>query len=434
MTIVRALFAAALLLVQPALAQLTIEITQGADDPTAIAIVPFEWRGRGRLDEDIPAIVSADLQRVGQFEPVAQKDMLSLPTRYSEVVFRDWRAIGAEYVVVGRIQQASPDAPFVLEYEVADVFRQQQVMSRKLSGSRTQLRDLAHKLSDEIYEKLTGIKGAFSTRILYVAANQLGAGRFKYQLVMADADGARAKILLDSAEPILSPSWAPGGGEIAYVSFENGGRPAIYRHQLRSGLRERMVAYPGINGAPAWSPDGNQLAMVLSKGGNPDIYVMDMGTRRLKAIAPHYAIDTEPSWMPDGKSLLFTSDRGGAPQIYRAELDSGKVERLTFEGDYNARATFLPERNAIIMVHRRGGERAFHVAIQSLDTGQVRILSQSSLDESPSVAPNGAMLMYATKHNGRGILAVVSVDGSVRFRLPSSASDVREPSWSPYLH
>lgn len=434
MRTMRALFTAALLLAQPALAQLTIEITQGADDPTSIAIVPFEWRGRGKLDEDIPAIVSADLQRVGQFAPVAQQDMLSLPAEYGEVVFRDWRAIGADYVVVGRILQVRPDEPIVVEYEVADVYRQQRVMSRQLRGSSAQLRDLAHKVSDEIYEKLTGIKGAFSTRILYVTAKSLGAGSFNYRLVMADADGARPKTLLDSAEPILSPSWAPGGGEIAYVSFENGGRPGIYRHQLRTGLRERMVSFPGINGAPAWSPDGNKLAMVLSKGGNPDIYVMDMGTRRLSSVVSHYAIDTEPSWMPDGKSLLFTSDRGGAPQIYRVELSSGKVERLTFDGDYNARATFLPERNAIVMVHRPSGQRAFHVAIQSLDSGQVRILSQSSLDESPSVAPNGAMLMYATKHAGRGILAVVSVDGSVRFRLPSSAGDVREPAWSPYLH
>ena len=416
-----------------AFGQLTIEITQGADNPTAVAVVPFDWQGRGKLAEDISAIVAADLERVGQFAPIPKADMLGFPHAYDQVFFRDWRAIGSEYVVVGKIIHASSKDPYVVQFELADVYRQQRLLSRQFRGSKKQLRDIAHKISDEIYEKLTGIKGAFSTRILYVSANNLGKGRFKYQLVMADSDGARPRILLDSPEPILSPTWDPSGKEIAYVSFETR-RPAIYRHQVATGKRERMTHFRGINGAPAWSPKGDKLAMVLSKDGSPDIYVMDLTTRRLKKVAPHYAIDTEPSWMPDGKSLIFTSDRGGKPQIYKVTLSNGRVERLTFDGSYNARASYLPERNAIVMVHRRTGERAFHIAIQSLDTGAIRILSQTSLDESPSVAPNGAILMYATQYRNRGILAVVSVDGSVRFRLPSSSSDVREPAWSPYLN
>lgn len=432
MSTLRLVLVLSLMFTTSAFAQLTIEITQGVDNPTSIAVVPFEWRVKGRLAEDIPQIVADDLQRVGQFEPVARDDMLGFPTQSADVFYRDWRAIGADYVVVGRVSRASSSDPYTVEYELLDVMRQERVLNQRLRGSKKQLRDVAHKISDEIYEQLTGIKGSFSTRILYVVANNLSKGKFKYQLKMADFDGAREKSILESGEPILSPTWSPDGREIAYVSFETR-RPAIYRHQVATGLRERLTNFPGINGAPAWSPDGSRLAFVLSKDGSPDIYVMDLGTRKIQKLAPHYAIDTEPSWLPDGKSLIFTSDRGGKPQIYRATLSNGAVERLTFRGDYNARARYLPERNALVMVHRREGSRAFNIAVQSLDTGAIHILSQTSLDESPSVAPNGAMLLYATQYKNKGILAGVSVDGSVRFRLPSGAGDVREPAWSPYL-
>ena len=413
-------------------AQLTIEITEGRDNPTSIAVVPFEWRGKGNLSEDVPAIVAADLQRVGQFSPVAVEDMLGYPSQSSDVYYRDWRAIGAEYVLVGKVTRASNKDPYVIQYELMDVYRQQRMLSKRLRGGEKQLRDIAHKISDEVYQKLTGIRGAFSTRILFVAANNLGKGKFNYQLKMADSDGARAKTVLDSNEPILSPTWSPNGREFAYVSFETS-RPAIYRQEVATGRREQLTNFPGINGAPAWSPDGRYMAMVLSKDGSPDIYVMDLGTRQLRKVAPHYAIETEPAWMPDGKSLFFTSDRGGKPQVYKVTLASGAVERVTFDGSYNARARYLPERNALVLVHRGTGDRSFHIAIQSLETGSMQILSRTELDESPSVAPNGAMLMYATQYKGRGILAAVSVDGRVKFRLPSSSSDVREPAWSPYL-
>jgi TolB protein len=396
-------------------------------------VVPFEWRGKGRLAEDIPGIVAADLQRVGQFSPVAKEDMLGFPSESSGVFFRDWRAIGAEYVLVGKITQASSKDLYVVQYELMDVYRQQRILNKRLRGTDQQLRDIAHKISDEVYEKLTGIRGAFSTRILFVAAQTEGKGKFRYQLKMADADGARPRTLLDSAEPIMSPTWSPTGREIAYVSFETS-RPAIFRHEVATGQREKLTDFPGINGAPVWSPDGRYMAMVLSKDGSPDIYIMDLGTHQLTKIAAHYAIDTEPAWMPDGKSLIFTSDRGGKPQVYKATLANAKVERLTFSGSYNARARYLPERNALVLVHRGDGDRSFQIAIQSLDTGAMQILSRTELDESPTVAPNGAMLMYATQYEGRGILAAVSVDGSARFSLPSSASDVRDPAWSPYLN
>ncbi len=417
---------------QSSMAQLTIEITEGQDNPSSIAVVPFEWRGKGQLAEDIPAIVSADLQRVGQFSPVAEEDMLGFPRQASEVYFRDWRAIGAEFVLVGKISKNGKKEPYVVQYELMDVFRQEKLFSKRLRGSEKQLRDIAHKISDEVYETLTGIRGAFSTRILFVSAKNLGNAKFNYQLKMSDADGARPRTLLESNEPILSPTWSPTGKAIAYVSFETS-RPAIYRHEVATGRREKLTNFKGINGAPAWSPKGRYMAMVLSKDGSPDIYIMDLGTRKLTKVAPHYAIDTEPAWMPDGKSIIFTSDRGGKPQIYKVGIAGGKVERLTYSGSYNARARYLPERNAIVMVHRQAGDRSFHIAIQSLDTGSIQILSRTELDESPTVAPNGAMLMYATQYQDKGILAAVSVDGSVKFRLPSSSSDVREPAWSPYL-
>ena len=414
-------------------AQLTIEITEGQDDPTAIAVVPFEWRGRKALAENIPDIVASNLQRVGQFSPIPKEDMLGFPSQSSGVFFRDWRAIGAEYVLVGQISQASASDPYVVQYELMDVYRQKRVFNKRLRGTEAQLRDIAHQISDDVYEQLTGIRGAFSTRILFVSSRSLGKGKFKYQLKLADSDGARPRTLLDSSEPIMSPTWSPTGREIAYVYFEST-RPAIYRHEVATGRREKLTNFPGINGAPAWSPNGRYMAMVLSKDGSPDIYVMDLGTRALTKVAGHYAIDTEPAWMPDGKSILFTSDRGGRPQVYRANMMDGEVERLTFYGSYNARARFLPERNALVLVHRANDSRSFQIAIQSLDTGTMQILSRTELDESPTVAPNGAMLMYATQYENRGILAAVSIDGSVRFRLPSSSSDVRDPAWSPYLN
>ena len=246
----------------------------------------------------------------------------------------------------------------------------------------------------------------------------------------ADVDGAREKVIFESDQPLLTPSWSPDGETIAYVSFETT-RPAIFMHNLRTNKRTQLTNFKGLNGAPAWSPDGKQLAMVLSKDGSPDIYVMDVATRKLKRVTRHFAIDTEPSWMRDGKSIVFTSDRGGKPQIYQVTLASGYEERVTFEGNYNARARVVPDGSGIIMVHR--SERDFQIALLNLQRGSIEILTQTSLDESPSISPNGAMLLYATKHRGKGILAAVSLDGGVKFRLPSRFGDVREPAWSPYL-
>ena len=409
-------------------AQLTIEITKGADNPISIAVVPFGWQGSGLPKEDVAAIVEADLFRTGQFSIVKRDDMLSSPRQMSEVFYRDWRALGVDYLLVGRLVPSSDQ--LVAQFELFDVYGEKRILSGSESSSGSNPRGVAHHVSDRVYEKITGIRGAFSTRIMYVSAVKQGVAKYKYRLLLADVDGARESVILAQDQPILTPAWAPDGETIAYVSFETT-RPAIFMHNLRTGKRDQLTNFQGLNGAPAWSPDGRQLAMVLSKDGSPDIYVMDIATRNLKRVTRHFAIDTEPSWMPDGKSIIYTSDRGGRPQIYQVTLSNGYEERLTFEGRYNSRARVAPDGRSIIMVHQ--GEGDYHIARLDIGRGTIEVLTETALDESPSISPNGAMLLYATKYLGKGILAAVSLDGGVKFRLPSKFGDVREPAWSPFL-
>ncbi len=408
-------------------AELVIEITAGRDDPTSIAVVPFAWSGWGSAPEDVAAVVQEDLRRSGQFAPVTRADLLSLPTSEADVFYRDWRATEVEYLLIGRV---SADAGITVEYELFDVFKQKRLLAGRETGSGAELRMLAHRVSDAVYQQLTGIRGAFATRILYVAATQRPGAPDIFRLMLADSDGAREKSLLVSNQPVLSPTWAPNGREVAYVSFETG-RPAIFRHDIETGERQQITDFKGLNSAPAWSPDGNSLALVLSKDGSPDIYVLDLASRALRRVTRHYAIETEPSWMPDGRTLLFTSDRGGKPQIYKVDIATGYTERVTYQGSWNAKATLAADGRTMALV-TMDNER-YHVAVQDLKTNRMQVLTATELDESPSVAPNGSMLLYATKHDGRGILAAVAVDGGVKFRLPSREGDVREPAWSPYL-
>ena len=410
-------------------AELTIEITQGRDNPTPIAVVPMGLPGEF-LKDDISSIVAADLSRTGQFSPMARGDMLSTPRREAEVFYRDWRASNVDYLVVGNMVDNA--GQLSLQYELFDVLGQKKILSGTEVGNRQSLRDMAHRISDAVYEKLTGIRGAFSTKLLYVSAVPDVGGKTIYRLLMSDVDGAREKIIVSQTQPLLTPTWAPDGHRIAYVSFETT-RPAIFLHDLRTGQRRQMTNFKGLNGAPSWSPDGRKLALVLSKDGSPDVYTLDITTGNLQRITRHFAIETEPAWMPDGKSLIYTSDRGGRPQIYQVNLATGYEERLTFDGRYNARGRVTPDGKGIIMVHQdEGGE--FHIARLDLGRGVTTILTDTALDESPSIAPNGAMLLYATKYRGKGILAAVSLDGGVKFRLPSRFGDVREPAWSPFLN
>lgn len=406
-------------------AELTIEITRGQDQPTPVAVVPFGWKG-GRLPEDVAAIVAADLERSGQFAPVSRDSMLGLPHERGDVFFRDWRALDAEYLVIGRLR--AHESGYLVQYELYDVYNERRLLSGRESGSASQLRDMGHRIADRIYEHITGIPGVFSTKLLYIASQPRQDGSIRYRLMKSDIDGAREEVIREQDEPLMSPAWAPDGETIAYVSFETS-RSAIFMHNLRTGERRQLTNFRGLNTSPVWSPDGRRLAMVLSRDGNPDIYVMEVATGELQRVTSHFAIDTEPAWLPDGRTLLFTSDRGGTPQIYRASLTTGEVRRLTYVGDYNARARPLSDGSGMIMVNRTRGQ--FHIALQHFERGTVEVLTETSMDESPSVAPNDTMVMYGTLHRGREVLSAVSMDGGIKYLLPSSSGDVRDPAWSP---
>ncbi|MFP6860120.1 Tol-Pal system beta propeller repeat protein TolB [Pseudomonas sp.] len=406
-------------------------ISSGTDRATPIAVVPFGWQGGSVLPEDMSEIIGNDLRNSGVFEPIPRQNMISLPTQAAEVIYRDWQALGAQYVLVGNIV---PNAGRLqVQFALFNVTTQQQVMTGSVGGGVDQLRDMAHHIADQSYEKLTGVKGAFSTRMLYVTAERFAVNNTRYTLQRSDYDGARAVTLLQSREPILSPSFAPDGRRIAYVSFEQK-RPRIFVQHIDTGRREQVTNFEGLNGAPAWSPDGNRLAFVLSKDGNPEIYVMDMGTRQLRRVTNQASIDTEPFWGKDGQTLYFTSDRSGKPQIYKTNINSGSAERVTFIGNYNANPKLSADEKTLVMIHRQDGYTVFKVAAQDLQRGNLRILSDTSLDESPTVAPNGTMVIYATRQQGRGVLVLASTNGRVRLPLPTAQGEVREPSWSPYLN
>ncbi len=430
-TLIRIALLGLTLLVGVAQAANPLMIVDGTDRATPIAVVPFGWQSGSVLPDDMADIIGKDLRNSGVFEPIARQNMISLPTQASEVIYRDWKALGAQYVLVGNM--VPNGGRLQVQFALFNVATEQQVLAGSVGGGVDQIRDMAHHIADQSFEKLTGVKGAFSTRLLYVTAERFSVNNTRYTLQRSDYDGARAVTLLQSREPILSPSFAPDGKRIAYVSFEQK-RPRIFVQHIDTGRREQITNFEGLNGAPAWSPDGNRLAFVLSKDGNPEIYVMDMGSRQLRRVTNQGSIDTEPFWGKDGQTLYFTSDRSGKPQIYKTNINSGAVERVTFVGNYNANPKLSADEKTLVMIHRQDGYTVFKVAAMDLQRGNLRILSDTSLDESPTVAPNGVMLIYATRQQGRGVLMLASTNGRVRLPLPTAQGEVREPSWSPFLN
>jgi TolB protein len=408
-------------------ARLTIEVTGGVEAAQPIAVVPFGVSEGLIPREDIAAIVAADLARSGRFRPMPTRDMLAMPSTKEEVDLRDWSLLGMNNLVIGRVEQEG--SGYRVSFTLYDVFRGQELATSSMSTTQNGLRITAHRIADEIYEKLTGQRGVAATRIAYVTASGQGDGQ-TVALRVSDADGYNPQTIVSSGEPLMSPAWSPDGRRLAYVSFENR-RSSIYVQDLASGRRDLVASYPGINSSPAFSPDGQRLAMTLSKDGSADIYVLNLMTRELTRLTDHFGIDTEPAWSPDGRDIIFTSDRGGSPQIYRMSTAGGPAGRVSFEGDYNARASYAPDGNSITMVTRVNGQ--FRIAVQDLRRGYTRLVSSGSLDESPSFAPNGSMVIYATVHGGRGVLATASVDGGGNQRLSQDTGEVREPAWSPLI-
>jgi TolB protein len=411
-------------------AQLEIEIISGNPSALPIAIVPFEWRDPSPPPiTSVDEIISGDLYRSGMFDPMEVADMAERPVDEEAIRFGTWRLLKVDYIVIGKVRRPASGEGHELVYQLFDVHTQEQLLSRITTVGPGDLRFGAHRVADAIYEALTGVPGAFSTRIAYVTASGIGNG-IRYELVVADADGFGPQSIVGSPEPLLSPAWSPDGRRLAYVSFEQG-NSAIYVQDVASGARELISSGTGINGAPAFSPDGSKMALTLSRTGNPEIHVRDMATGRTQQITQHWSIDTEPVWSPDGRYIYFTSDRGGRPQIYRVPPSGGNPERVTLEGDYNARASMAPDGRKIAVAQGRGNE--YRIAVWDIETERFTILTPGKLDESPSFAPNGSMILYATREGERGVLSAVSADGNVRQRLILSEGDVREPAWSPVI-
>jgi TolB protein len=405
---------------------LEIDIVGGNAAALPIAVVPF---GGDCAQTDVAGIVRADLARSGQFRSPDPATLPERPTQGSEVAYPTWRMLRQDFLLIGRCVVAA-DGNLRTEYELFDVAKQQRLLGLALIAPPSAIRSVAHQISDAVYEKILGVPGAFSTRIAYVSVSGLGRNA-RYRLLVADADGYQPRPVVTSSEPLLSPAWSPDGRKLAYVSFE-GGNSGIWIQDVASGQREQVTRFRGINGAPRFSPDGSKLAMSLSKGGNPDIYVMDLASRQLTRLTYESGIDTEPVWSADGSSLYFTSDRGGRPQIYQVPSSGGSAARVTFEGTYNASPALSPDGKKLATA--QGAGNVYRIALLDRSTGSPRwsLLSPGTLDESPSFAPNGAMLVYAAREGSRGVLYTVSADGRVRQRLEVAGDDVREPAWSPF--
>ncbi len=408
--------------VHTAQAGLTIDITGGAATQLPIAIVPFA--GEVGLPQNMTEVIGADLQRSGQFKLVSPAGIVPQPHEPTEINYPAWRGRGADAIVIGSVSR-TPDGKVEIRFRLLDAAKQEQLAGFSYIVATAQLRSTAHKIADVIYQKLTGDQGVFSTRIAYVVKH---GGR--YELQVSDADGYGAQTIVNSKESIISPAWSPDGSRLAYVSFEKK-KPVVYVQSLLSGSRNIVANFKGSNSAPSWSPDGRKLAIVLTRDGNSQLYLINADGSGLARWSVSSGIDTEPEWSADGKWIVFTSDRGGSPQVYRMPANGGDARRLTFEGNYNVSPQFSPDGKSFTFIQRNSGR--FNVAVQDLETNQVQVLTDSALDESPSFAPNGKMILYATQVGGRGILAAVSSDGRTKQRLSVQSGDIREPAWGPFV-
>ena len=408
--------------------QLRIEIKGGIQDPVSIAIVPLKWNTDLSQRDYIHKVIKSDLESFGEFKVLPPENMLSLPTAKEEVFYKDWRMLGVDYLVIGTISSKEIKDEIIAEYIIFDVIRERIIHRGNVIGPVQTLRKIGHRISDKIYSRIQGIPGIFSTKIAYI--DKPSEDDPNYNLRISDLDGYDSLSLFSSPQPLMSPSWSPDRENIAYVSFEEG-TSRIFLQKLTTAERRGLKLELGINSSPNWSPNGNKISAVLSKTGNPDIFIYDLQTDKWTQLTNHFGIDTEPDWSPNSRKILFTSNRSGSPQIYEANLRNNKVKRLTFEGTYNARGRYLPNGKGIVFVHRRNG--IFHIATQVLKTGKMRILTDTFLDESPTVSPNGNVIIYATKDEGKDTIAGITIDGKTKFIMSSIKGEAREPAWSPLI-
>jgi TolB protein len=414
----------------PAFAQLRLTITSGVTDPIPIAVVPFARAVPADGGLDVANVVQRDLESSGRFKGMARTDMINTPTSAAQVDAAAWKQMRNDYVVVGRLG-TTPSGDVTADVELVNVLNGQTVFGKQWTAKPANLRNTAHRVADAIYKAITGIPGAFATRIAYVSVDGKAPNQH-YQLIIADADGENPRKVLQSDRPLMSPAWSADGKWLAYVSFERR-VSAVYVQEVSSGKRSMVSARAGINGAPAWSPDGRKLALTLSgNNGNLDIYLLDLGSQALTRLTEDPGIDTEASFAPDGSAIYFTSDRSGSPQVYKLGLTGGdRPRRITFTGTYNARPRVSPDGKQLAVLTLDDG--AYRIAIQDLATNTVQVLSKGRQDESPSYAPNGAMVILAGRERGQGVLQTISIDGQASFRLNADAGEVREPVWGPFL-
>ncbi len=401
-----------------AAAVLEIEIIGAGENQIPIALVPFG--GDEKLATEINQVVAGDLQRSGLFRLVDPAG--KSPHAVSEVNYADWQVRGADALNVGQAN-VLPDGRIEVQFRLLDVVKQTELGGHAVSAAAGQVRAVGHRISDRIYEKLTGDRGVVSTRIAYV--NRQGS---RYKLIVADSDGYNEQVVLSLTEPIMSPAWSPDGSHLAYVSFENG-HAAVYVQSLYTRQRKLIANFEGSNSAPAWSPDGALMALVLTRDGSSQIYLVRPDGTGLRRITFSGAIDTEPHFSPDGQSLLFTSDRGGSAQIYRMAVSGGPAERMTFGGGNNYSPRYRQDGKAFVFAHRENGQ--FYIANQDFQSGQMELLTAGGWEKKPSYAPNGKLILYASEGRGRGILATVSSDGRVKQNMYTQSGDAREPVWGP---
>ena len=408
--------------------ELFLEITKGSEDPFKVAMIPFA--GNVSVSKKLNKVIRNDLSRTGEFSLLDERLLLPLEVENEEINYQDWRLLGMDYLVVGNIVKEKNSID--VNYEIYDIQKRRKIRSSKVFGLPNQLRQLAHYTSDGIYESIAGIKGIASTKLLYVNEIKSEDIKSRYRLMLADSDGANEQTLLSSSEPIISPSWSPDGKKVAYVSFETG-LAKVYIQNIASGKRESVLSKNTQISSPSWSPDGKYLSLTIYQDGNAEIYILRLRDKTLTRMTNQFAIDTESSWSPKGNKILFTSGRSGSPQIYELDLRrlNSKAKRISFEGSYNAKASYLPNEEGIIFVHR-STDGLFHIALKYKKENFIRILTEAKMDESPSVAPNGNMVIYGITEGDQSMLAGFSLSGAT-FKLPASKGEVREPAWSNFL-